>query len=363
MSFDNIFSPTRLEALAKSGLMDSDPELEFDRVTRLVSRVLGVDASLVSLVDDKRQFFKSAFGLPPDYPRSTPLSRSVCKHVVCKQDAVKYADAERDAALAGVPEALEVGATAYLGVPVRNSEGHVLGALCAVHRSPRPWTESDQRAMEDFAAIVEEAIWLRDTARGAISLARRSELLASEYNHRAKNMLSIAQALVRLSSRDATNVPEMTDDLTGRLQALSNAHTTLETPGGIEIETLLERLLAPYRNQKEPYVLAGPGLRLDRSQLTPICLIVHELATNSAKYGAIQRESAPRVDWRLDGGDVEIVWSEAGDRAGETPARSGFGNTLLRASTRQLGGEISSARTGGRFVVTLRFPGALVERA
>ena len=79
-----VLDPARLSALEETGLMDSPPEDAFDRLTRIATRILGVPVSLVSLVDDHRQFFKSACGLPEPWAteRETPLSHSFCKVAV-----------------------------------------------------------------------------------------------------------------------------------------------------------------------------------------------------------------------------------------------------------------------------------------
>src|ERR1700761_9314590 len=96
---DPLRNPERLTALAETGLPGSAPEEAFDRLTRMVTRLLGVPVSLVSLVDDKRQFFKSLHGLTgwAGEQRQTPLSHSFCQHVVIQQKPLVVADAERDA--------------------------------------------------------------------------------------------------------------------------------------------------------------------------------------------------------------------------------------------------------------------------
>src|SRR5919202_4579018 len=85
----------RLEALRASGLLDSAPEEAFDRLTRLVTRVLGVPIALVTLVDGERQFFKSCVGLPEPWAtrRETPLTHSFCQHVVDLREPLLISDA------------------------------------------------------------------------------------------------------------------------------------------------------------------------------------------------------------------------------------------------------------------------------
>src|ERR1700744_6200278 len=95
---DSLRNPERLGAVAETHLPDSAPEEPFDRLTRMVTRLLGVPVSLVSLVDDKRQFFKSLQGLTgwAGEQRQTPLSPSFCQHVVIQEKPLIVTDAERD---------------------------------------------------------------------------------------------------------------------------------------------------------------------------------------------------------------------------------------------------------------------------
>ena len=88
-------NPERLDALAATGLLDSPPEADFDRITRLIRGFLRVDISLISLVDDKRQFFKSSAGLVEKvgHCTGTPLTHSFCQHVVTSEQALVVADA------------------------------------------------------------------------------------------------------------------------------------------------------------------------------------------------------------------------------------------------------------------------------
>ena len=153
----------RLEALAETGLLDSETEERFDRLTRMVARTLGVPISLFSLVDNRRQFFKSAFGLGEPWAsrRETPLSHAFCRHVVAHDAPFRVDNAFVHPVVAQNPAMLELGIVAYLGVPVRTPKGHVLGALCAIDVTPRAWSEEALATLEDFAALVEGEIDLR----------------------------------------------------------------------------------------------------------------------------------------------------------------------------------------------------------
>ncbi len=159
--------PERLEAVRRSGLVDSLPEPSFDRLTRLVASLLKVPVSLVSLLDDRRQFFKSNLGMPGDL-RETPLSHSLCRHVVARAAAMYVGDARQHPLLRDSPAVVELGAVAYAGVPLTTPNGLVIGTLCAIDLVPRDWSEVERQCLHDMAAIAMTEIELRERAQQAV---------------------------------------------------------------------------------------------------------------------------------------------------------------------------------------------------
>lgn len=144
-------------------LLDTPPEETFDRVTRMVCRLLSVPVSLFSIFDSSRQFFKSAHGLADPWAsrRAMPLADSICKHVVRQGVPLVIGDTGSDTALRGEAAIAELGIEAYLGVPVRNAAGHVFAALAAISRTKRDWCEDDIATMRDLGALVESELHLR----------------------------------------------------------------------------------------------------------------------------------------------------------------------------------------------------------
>ncbi len=126
--------PERLQALTKSRLLDSPPELAFDRLTRLAARILDAPTSLVSLVGEDRQFFKSCVGLSEELElaRETPISHSLCQHVVTSEKALIVSDARTDPRVRDNLAVEEFGVVAYAGFPLISGDDHILGTLCAI---------------------------------------------------------------------------------------------------------------------------------------------------------------------------------------------------------------------------------------
>jgi diguanylate cyclase len=153
----------RIAALRDLGLLDTEPEPEFDRFTRLAVDLLAVPVALVSLVERDRQFFKSACGLSGDWAaaRQTPLSHSFCQHVVARRQPLVIADARTDPLVADNLAVRDLSMIAYAGLPLTLSDGHVVGAFCAIHTQPHQWTEHELRVLGDLAAAVRTQLELR----------------------------------------------------------------------------------------------------------------------------------------------------------------------------------------------------------
>jgi PAS domain S-box-containing protein len=183
-------------------------------------------------------------------------------------------------------------------------------------------------------------------------------LLVRELNHRIKNLFAITSGMIALSARSANTPKEYAANIRGRLDALATAHDLILPNAGGDasiiaeptgLETLLRKILSPYvRSQSEGpssrLIIDGPPVPLGARTVTTFALILHELATNAAKYGALSvEEGSLRVTWICADGTLVMTWEESGGPAIAGPPRSeGFGTALSNHSVRgQLGGAIS----------------------
>lgn len=184
----------------------------------------------------------------------------------------------------------------------------------------------------------------------------RQDLLLREMDHRTKNLFALAIGIVSLSGRTARNVQDLVKSARERLSALARA-CALTLPDGARddpqgaksttLHSLIRAVIAPHEDMKyaqgERIRIAGPDLQIRGPAISSLALLLHEFGTNSAKFGALSTLN----------GQVEIVGAEHGqtfvltwtERGGPTiadpPDREGFGATLTRAVTGQLGGEIA----------------------
>lgn len=172
------------------------------------------------------------------------------------------------------------------------------------------------------------------------------KLLIDELNHRVKNTLAIMQAIAAQTFRSAS--PAERGKFEGRLGALAEAHNLLsrEKWQGSELQDVLRRVLQPYLlNSAGRVGMFGPKVPLSPQLAVVLSMIVHEIATNAAKYGALSNETGTvTLDWEVFAEHAKpklrLIWTEAGGPPVVAPVRRGFGSRLIERSARdQLGGE------------------------
>ncbi|WP_377297214.1 sensor histidine kinase [Rhizobium sp. SGZ-381] len=187
-----------------------------------------------------------------------------------------------------------------------------------------------------------------------------AEVLAREMRHRVGNIMQLVQAIAQMTARASGDLAEFMPRFEGRLRALSEAHRLSSGHQSMpnDVETLLRILLSAY--DQERLRLKGGSLALDVETSPRLALVIHELATNAAKYGALSvGQGIVRVEWELLPDMIEIVWREEGGPAVSPPTRKGFGSRLITAALAPGGGtaELHFDPEGLRCVLHLPRPG------
>lgn len=195
-------------------------------------------------------------------------------------------------------------------------------------------------------------------------LEERMQLLIDELNHRVKNTLMVVQAMAHQSFRDKDVPAAPLAAFSSRLSALGAAHTALSDANwaGARIDTIVQQGIAMCRQESSRVSASGPPLTLAAGPTVPLVLALHELATNSLKYGALShKDGSVGIEWRTiePAGWVELLWEEHGGPPVRVPAARGFGTRLISSAVpQQLGGtaELTFAPEGVR--CRLSFPAA-----
>jgi PAS domain S-box-containing protein len=171
----------------------------------------------------------------------------------------------------------------------------------------------------------------------------RLGLLAQEVDHRANNLLAVVQSALALTQ--AENVADFKDALAGRLSALARAHQLLAASRwvGADIHRLVEEELSPYRvTPADRISINGPRLELAPQTAQAVAMVVHELATNAVKHGALRNPDGRLfVEWHLEAGpSCELSWREVGPNEISPPSRRGMGSRVI---ARALGGALNGS--------------------
>lgn len=243
----------------------------------------------------------------------------------------------------------------------------------------------------DFRTLIDDEVrWISARGRGSDEGIRRrrmvgifldvtgrkhteesSELLAGEMSHRVKNLLTIASGLTNITSRSSDSVEDMARQLTTRLTALGRAHDLVRPlPGGqgkaALLGDLLTILLAPYDEQgafEGRIRVAVPRLGVGEAAAAGLAMVLHELATNSLKYGALSGDSGLLdVSGQVAGEDVKIVWTEQGGPEVKAPTgEPGYGSKLVQQMIAgQLGGRVDYDWAKSGAVVTISIKASML---
>ena len=192
-------------------------------------------------------------------------------------------------------------------------------------------------------------VGLAFAVRMATTIARGEmlhDLLIDELNHRVKNTLAILQSIATQTFRSASRLER--EKFEGRLGALAEAHNLLskEKWEGSELKDVIDRVLQPYLlSAPERLRMFGPNVPLSPRLAVVLSMILHEIATNAAKYGALSNDTGKvALDWEVITENAKrqlrLIWTESGGPHVTAPVQRGFGSRLIERSARdQLGGE------------------------
>lgn len=206
-----------------------------------------------------------------------------------------------------------------------------------VHQQSIPWSEQDRQFGEAIRVAIVEVV-LHNSELLSVERSKadvRQRMLNEELNHRVKNILALIGALVAHPATEGQTLNGYVATLKGRIHALSLAHDqVVRGDGGGSLRALLNAELSPYRTSADAIELTGPNVVLDARAYSVMALVLHELATNAAKYGALSRAAgALAVTWSIDAaGACDIAWRESGGPTVITPSRIGFGSVLIDRS-------------------------------
>ncbi|MHA7874218.1 chemotaxis protein CheB [Roseivivax sp.] len=189
---------------------------------------------------------------------------------------------------------------------------------------------------------------------------RVRELMLREMNHRVKNMFSIISGMVRIAGRTTESVPDLVASIEDRVSALARSHDLTQSSPGAEqltIEDAVRASLDPYTDGTNIEV-TGPRITVNSQELTALSLLMHEWATNAAKYGVLGPVAGSlQVGWeQAADGEVTLTWNESyAEALSSQEGPAGFGSTLVKLSASQLGGSVAVDATAENRTTRLKY--------
>lgn len=201
-----------------------------------------------------------------------------------------------------------------------------------------PFTSAEQRVAEAVRTSLLEVVLLLAEGRESdrARAHERQDLLIAELNHRVRNVLSLVRSLISRTRGNTLTHEQFAETLEGRVQALARAHDqlTLKRWGAAEIEPLVRAEASAYLAENGDRIrLSGPNVSLEPTAFNTLSLVLHELITNCAKYGALSDSGHVDLRWGVDiDGALLITWRETGGPPVRAPSRKGFGTTIIERS-------------------------------
>ena len=324
----------------------------------------------------------SLSGMAPDETQFRALvrdlSRGAASQIVTTDNLSRLhppaaAYGERAAGLIAIPisrsprdyvvlfRAEKVRAVRWAGDPQKSMEEDANGVRLSPRKSfeqwrqlvqgvSEPFTSAQQRVAEAVRTSLLEVVLLLSEGRQSdqVRAHERQDLLIAELNHRVRNVLSLVRSLISRTRGHALTHEEFAETLEGRVQALARAHDqlTMKRWAATEIEPLVRAEANAYLGDNgERIRLSGPNVSLEPVAFNTLSLVLHELITNCAKYGALSDSGHVDLRWGVDvDGSLLITWRETGGPPVQAPTRKGFGTTIIeRSIPYDLGGRARSA--------------------
>lgn len=295
-----------------------------------------------------------------------PSAHSSCTLALKLGQRAIIPDLEEWDAIAGTPDLVafrKAGIRSAQTTPLHSRSGKLLGMISTHWSRPHRPSDRDLRLLDILArqaadllerTIVEEGLRAREQEleRTCAALAESEQLqktLAREMSHRVKNLFALVSTMIRFGAKSAKDKDDFSKSLSGRIQALAEAHDLVlageATATPLELEHIVRSVIEAHQSENGlRFVLRGPTVSIKPESISGLALVVNELATNAIKYGSLAADDGTvAITWSAGDGNLSVRWEERGGAAIEgSPDRLGFGSRLLDTTiVRQFGGALS----------------------
>jgi len=286
----------RLAALRRYQILDTPREQEFDDIVSVVSAICNTPISVINLIDEGRQWFKTEVGLGV---RETPLPASICAHAILQHDLFIVPDTLKDPRFSDNPLVTDDPRLRfYAGALLETAEGLPLGTICVLDYKPRTLDKKQEALLRLMATQIMKLLESRRLVLAERAAREKAELLvaenetlARESDHRVMNSLQLVSAMLSLQSRSADpKAKAALDDAGRRVHAIATVHRQLHLTGSneIEIDAFLKRLCESLKESAPSQISAitvnSDQGRLSSDMASALGLVAAELIANSFKH-------------------------------------------------------------------------------
>lgn len=328
-----------LATLGQDGLVAADLYELMQRAVELVAEGLGTEFANVLELDEPSQtlIHRAGYGWKSNYVgrRVIPVdSRFLAGYTLPEAPrVVTVPDFSKETRFRRSPLLSEHDVMSSIGVVIPDEGDRPFGVLATHSTQSRTFSQQDSDFIQNVAHVIAAALQRRRAEE-------QRELMLSELEHRVKNTLAVVQAIISLTARNAQSTTQLVSALSGRIEALARGHMLLtgQQWAACELRDLIELALDPYRRAgPDALSVDGPRLQVRPRPALALAMILHELATNAAKYGALS-SNLGRLDirWEMVQSDsknrVQLRWIESGLEGIACPSSEGFGTTLITRS-------------------------------
>lgn len=353
----------RIDTLTSYDILDTTQEADFDDIVALASKICDTPVSLISLVDDNRQWFKARVGFEPE---ETPLDQSVCSHAILEEDFLEIEDMATDTRTADNPlhtDGPEV--KFYAGANLVAPNGMPIGTLCVLDTKQRKLTDFQRQALKTLSRQVISQLELRKRIQ-------TEEAMRSEMDHRVKNSLQTIASVLRVAARKVTDAAalEVLELVERRLGAVASLHSELMGQDGksdIPTSSYFEQLRLLLAEISPDHVTikveVDDGL-LESRKASALGMIVSEFAANAIKHAfpdgrqgqvTIKLQKTGPITWFLECRDDGVGRHKQDDET--TTSNTGLGELLMSSAATQLDGSLENGTGPDGTSMTVTFKG------
>lgn len=356
------------KALAEFGLLafrSTDLDEILCRATELVAE--GLDVKLAKVLEllpgGDRLLVRAGVNWHPGVVGRVTFGAgkdSPAGHALLHNEPVVSADLDSEGRFE-IPQVLiDHGVRSMINVVIAGEDAP-FGVLEVDTPTLRTFDDDDIAFLQSYANLLAAAVDRHRSHRALQDSVHEQWVLIQELEHRVKNMLGLVQALAGQTTAEDAGARFFQEKLVERLQALARAENLVfeDHAQELDLRRLAEKSLEPFEEKGARFSIDGPPLALPARHGRIMALVLHELGTNSAKYGSL---SVPgglvRIGWTggNPGGEVRFSWVESGGPAVRAPIREGFGTRLLTSLTRyELDADVSLDHTAGGLRYELSF--------